>query len=464
MPVGFTAAELAIWTDGQWTGNEPRKIRGISKDTRTIRRGDIYIALKGENFDGHEFVDIAAAKGASGLIVSSESGLQSMTGLRSSVPMLVVSDTRKALIAAAREYREKVDPYVIGVTGSAGKSTVKEMIIQMLATTYRTAGTTGNYNNDIGLPLSILAMEIDTEKAVFEIGTNHPGEILRLARIMRPNCAIVTNVGPAHIGNFGGLDDIASEKADLVRSLGADGLAVLNLEDEYCEYMTRLAPEDRVFVSGSENADYSFVRIKETGKVLVKENFSGEEVIFSSSLSGRYNLLNSLQAIAAARRLGVGWKNIKKAMENFRQLSMRWEEVKMDEISMINDAYNANPLSMRASITAFEEKAVHGDKWLVLGSMAELGTKEQTEHVSLGEFVGEGEWAGVVLVGGCGDLMARGIQTTGYDASRIFVCVNNREAAEILERNIQNGDAVLLKGSRALKLEEVIDRVQDHLE
>ncbi len=472
MDIRYTAGDLALWSGGEWVSLQPPRVVGFSKDTRTLNKNDLYVAIQGEKYDGHDFVGDALRKRACGAIVNrawfqasldSESGDQSDVKLRGS-PLLVVDDTRAALLDIARGYREKVDPDIIAVTGSAGKSTVKEMTAQILESSFETASTLGNWNNDIGLPMSILKMDRATERGVFELGTNHPGEIADLCSILKPDWGVVTNVGPVHIEFFDSVEAIADEKSDLLRSLPEDGVSVLNADDDYYDLVKQAATEKVITVSESKNTDYNYVIIEGTGKVLVKEVFSGEEMLFSPVVPGRHNIINALMAVAIARGQNVGWKRIKAALENYKPMSMRWEKVKMGDITMINDAYNANPLSMRASISAFEDEAVDGDKWLVLAGMSELGRMQSSEHVRLGEYVGEGNWGGVVLIGGFGDMISRGIETTGYDSDRIYMCVNNAEAAEVLEKNIDNGDAVLLKASRSMKLEEIMETVQMHLE
>jgi UDP-N-acetylmuramoyl-tripeptide--D-alanyl-D-alanine ligase len=220
----YTATELAAWCTGQWSPAPPPEIAGVTQDTRTIQSGHLYVALKGKNHDGHDFLDQAFIKGAAGAVVSEE---HSDAGTAEH-PVLCVEDTARALREMAAAYRDKVNPHIIAVTGSAGKSTVKEMTAAMTERKGPTARTRGNWNNDIGLPLSLLAMPAGTQFGVFEIGMNHPGEIENLCRILKPSWGIVTNIGPVHMEFFKSIDDIAREKASLLRSLPADGTAFIN--------------------------------------------------------------------------------------------------------------------------------------------------------------------------------------------------------------------------------------------
>ncbi|MDP6847433.1 MAG: Mur ligase family protein, partial [Kiritimatiellia bacterium] len=208
----YTGEELAVWTGGEWSPSVPNQVRGISHDTRTLQAGDVYLAVKGETHDGHDFLAEAFKQGAVGAVVASQSGLE---GCEES-PLLVVEDTSAALQDMASAYRLKVNPHIVAVTGSAGKSTVKEMTASMLSTAGPTARTRGNWNNDIGLPLSLLAMEADTRYGVFEVGMNHEGEIAQLCRILKPSWGIVTNIGPVHMEFFKSIEGIAEEKSSLL--------------------------------------------------------------------------------------------------------------------------------------------------------------------------------------------------------------------------------------------------------
>ncbi|OVE75866.1 hypothetical protein BVX97_03405 [bacterium E08(2017)] len=463
MKVGYSAEELANWSGGEWRPNAPKKISGISKDTRSLSKDNIYIALKGEKYDGHVFLGDASDKGAAGLIVT-RSYVDSVSDISSDkCPILIVDDTRMALCDMAREYRRKVNPVMIGITGSAGKSTVKEMIAQILSKEFDTASTKGNWNNDIGLPMSLLRMETSSEKGVFEVGMNHPGEIGALCGILIPDWGVVTNIGPVHIGFFDSVEAIAEEKSSLLKALPKTGTAVLNMDDEYFGTLKAAVKSNLLTVSSGNDSDYTYVIIEQTGKVLVKEKFSGEEMIYKPTVPGVHNIINAMMAVAVARGQGAGWDSIRSALEEFESLPMRWEEIQAGGIRFINDAYNANPLSMKASIGAFEEEPAKGGKWLVLSGMKELGRMERIEHVQLGEYVGEGDWAGIVVVGSSGEMIARGIRTTGFAQAKLHVCAANDGAVQVLENNLQKGDAVLLKASRGMRLEEVVEVLKEKL-
>jgi UDP-N-acetylmuramoyl-tripeptide--D-alanyl-D-alanine ligase len=342
----FEAAELARWSGGAWTPFYPGDIDGVSSDTRTLEKGNLYFALTGNRFDGHTFVEEAFGKGASGAVVASH---WTPSEKAQKLPLLLVEDTSKALRDVAAAYREKLAPKIVAITGSAGKSTVKEMTAQILSTTLPTACTKGNWNNDIGLPLSLLAMESSTRVGVFETGTNHPGELAMLCRLLKPNWGVVTNVGPVHLEFFGSVEAIADEKATLLRRLPSDGVAVLNRDDAFFDYFRSAASGPVLTVSMQRNADYVCRdRNPSSGEATLEETASRETFALKMPLRGEHNIANAMLAIAVARSFGVSWDHIGDAMKNYSSLPMRWQEKRIDGVMLINDAYNANPMSMRS--------------------------------------------------------------------------------------------------------------------
>lgn len=444
--------DLASWSGGVWEPAEPARIDGVSNDTRTIGPGMLYVALKGERFDGHDFVGSAFAKGASAALVARD-----YAGT-SGGPLLRVADTGDALRRIAQGYASQVGPELVVITGSAGKSTAKEMIAQILARQFATAWTRGNWNNDIGLPLSLLVMEPGTRIGVFEVGTNHPGEIAGLCRLVKPTWGVITNVGPVHIEFFGTEQAIAEEKGMVLRALPRHGTAVLNRDDKFFDYWRSITPCHVVAVSLAGDADY-VCRERGDVRVVVEECRTGERVAFRPSVPGAHNVTNAMMAIAVARGHGVPWDTIRAGLEGFRQLPMRWEECLADEVRLINDAYNANPVSMRAALNTFAELPCPGRRWVVLSGMLELGEHEAAEHAALGAFAAAGPWHGVVTVGRLGALIADAARAAGLDAGRLFPCSSNEVAADLLRRELRGGDAVLFKASRGMRLEEIVQRL-----
>lgn len=460
----FTFLELSDWTGGEWSNTlQAGHLGGVSNDTRSIEKGSIYIAIRGENHDGHDFVEDAFKKGSVAAIVDRK-WFEAQSGLKAAVctgrNILIVDDTRKALRDMALGYRIKIGAEIIGVTGSAGKTTVKEMTAKVLSASFPTACTKGNWNNDIGLPLSMLSMDKRTRMGVFEVGTNHPGELTYLCSMLQPVCGVVTNVGPVHIEFFESVEAIAREKAVLLECLPAHGAAVLCVDNDYNEILASRAKCRIITVSLNGDADYRYLGKCAGDNIEIQERSSGDKFTYRMQLPGRHNIVNAMMAIAVGRYYGVEWDCIKSALEEFKSLPMRWEKMAVGGLKIINDAYNANPISMRAAIRAFEEEKAEGEKWLVLAGMKELGAMARQEHISLGEFVGEGSWKGVVLIGEYGEMMATGVESTGYEESNIYKCSDNSDAVKVLKNNTQGGDVVLFKASRGMRLEEIINQLK----
>ena len=449
----FSGESLAAWTDGEWKPSPPTSpVEGISTDTRSLLPGNVYVALEGENFDGHDFVQEAFDKGAIGTVV--RSGSQSCSD--EAGRQLYVRDTLTALRDLAMGYRKEVGPRIVAITGSVGKSTVKEMTASMLCTALPTASTIGNWNNHVGVPLSVLAMERTTEVGVFEVAMSRPGEIAHLCELLEPSCGIVTNVGAAHLESFDSVADILQEKCELLRCLPADGIAVLCLDNE-CHETMRSAVSGRVItVSTRADADYTCVNgLDDNGTVNILEKKSGDRVDIRMPVPGEHNVRNAMMAIATAREYEVGWDGIRSGLRAYCPLPMRWAEETVGGVVLINDAYNANPMSMRAALDTFAAMHLDGRKWLVLADMRELGDTALEEHIELGRLIAGGEWDGLLTVGEMALNIAAGAEEAGYEGDRVVRCMACRDAAEALFKLASEGDAVLLKASRAMHLEDV---------
>jgi UDP-N-acetylmuramoyl-tripeptide--D-alanyl-D-alanine ligase len=453
----YSSSELAQWSGGQWEGAPPDSVEGVATDTRALKDGTLYVALKGARFDGHDFVRRAFEAGARAALVR-EDWPAAGPG-----PWLRVADTGAGLLRMAAGYRLALRPQIVAVTGSAGKSTVKELTAQVLAGSLPTARTRGNWNNEIGLPLSVLAMGRDTRVGVFEVGISHPGEMRPLCDVLKPTWAIVTNVGPAHAAFFGSLEAIAEEKAWVLRGLPADGVAVLNSDGGHYELLRRASPARVITVALEDRGapDYfCATRDPRRDEAVIVERATGERVLLRIPLPGAHQVSNVMQSVAVARGLGVGWDAIRAALAGYSALPMRWEETLVGGIVVVNDAYNANPLSMRAALRAFAERSMQGGKWLLLGGMLELGDREQEEHVALGRAVAGGQWEGLIAVGPHGEWIARGAEDGGMNRQRVFRCRDNREAAGVAAEKVPHGDALLLKASRGMRLEEIIEELR----
>lgn len=453
MPI-FDPQLIAQWTGGRWLSPPPALLEGISIDSRTLTPGALFVAIRGTNFDGHSFLQQAFANGAAGAVV--RAGTPPLAGAK---PLLCVADPERALQSMAAAYRRQTGILVLAITGSVGKTTVKEMVADVLASRFATARTRGNWNNSIGLPLSLLNMEPSMRMGVFEVGTNHPGELSSLCEILQPDWGIVTTIAPVHLEYFKSLEGVVQEKSVLLKSLPADGTALLRSDDPWFESLQAAAPGRARTVALSGDADYQAVAGRAAnGMAEVLEKASGERFAFRMPLPGPHQLVNAMFAIAVGRAYGLAWDAIRPPLEGYRSQPMRWECQSMGGVLVVNDAYNANPVSMAAAIQTFAALPVQGRKWLVLAGMLELGSEEAAAHHDLGRTIAQaGSWAGLIVVGALGELIAESAAKHGMDADRIFRCPDHAAAAQRLLREVFAGDAVLFKASRGQRLEKVLD-------
>lgn len=448
----FDADLIAQWTGGQWLSPVPVCIRGVSIDSRSVSAGNLFVAIRGVRYDGHGFVRQAFEKGAVAAVVCNDDLPMNGTG-----PLLYVQDTAQALRDMATAYRRRIGPSMIAVTGSVGKTTVKEMVADVLATRLSTARTCGNWNNDIGLPLSLLNMDASAQAGVFEVGTNHPGELQPLCDVLLPDWGLVTAIAPVHMEFFKSVEGIVEEKSLLLKSLPPGGTAVLRSDDEWYDRLRAAAPCRVLTVSLAGDADYQGIPpVAWCGTAQVIEQAGGERFSFKMPLPGRHQLVNALFAVAVGRDYGLTWEEIRGALEGYQSQPMRWECRSLNGITVVNDAYNANPVSMAAALRTFAEMPVCGQKWLVLAGMLELGPGEIAAHEFLGRSVAQGAWNGLIVVGMLGDIIASAAEKAGMDAARVFRCRDHAEAARRLSREARSGDAVLLKASRGQCLEQVL--------
>jgi len=415
--IQFSAAECSGWVCKPWKNSDKNfPILGVSHDTRTINPGELYIAIKGATHDGHNFVRQAVEKGAAGLIVDRE------FPMFATVPQMVVPDTMQALWALAAGVRSRWAGTVVGITGSVGKTTVKELIASVLAQKGTVCKTRGNWNNEIGLPLSMLAADRNADFFVFELGMNHPGEINRLASLLKPDWAVLTDIGKAHIEFFQNLEGIAEEKASL---LAHAGNALLDETSEWFELF----------------------RSKCNGRIVT---FGKEPFTFTAPLPGEHMICNARRAAALGLALGLSHETVQSGLSAFQPAPMRWERTMHNGITFINDAYNANPLSMRAALTTFAGLPCDGRKFAVLGGMRELGEATETEHRELGQFIDQLKLDCIITIGKAGaQIVCNGMP--GLDKPA---------AVDILRSHLRSGDMVLFKASRGERLETILEEVK----
>ncbi len=455
-PQVFDAAAFAAWAGGDAQAL-PAAFRGVTQDTRQVTPGCLYVALRGERFDGHDFVEQGFQKGAAAALVE-----RTWLAPKEAAgwPLIRVADTRRALAEAARAWRLRQTARIVGITGSSGKTTVKEMTAALCGGGGPVCATRGNLNNEVGLPLSLLTLGAETAYGIFEAGTNHPGEIAALAEVMRPEIALISSIGCAHIEHFGSLEAIALEKSELLRALPSDGAAVLCRETSCFERLAARAAAPVVTTSlVTREADYYGEPLDlSVGRVRVSERATGEQIELRSGLPGDHNASNLVLAFAAARTAGVSAAAAAKGLARMVLPGMRWAVSERGGVTVVNDAYNANPQSMRAVLHTFMQMPCGGRRIAVLGDMLELGAHTEVLHRELGCVVAELAPDALVAVGSdTARYVADEAVKRGYPAARVTCCADAADAAATVSALARAGDSVLLKASRGMRLERILD-------
>ncbi len=421
---------------------------GVSKDTRDIRPGDLYVALKGERFDGHQFVAEANLSGAVGALVSDDLSLD--------VPQVQVDDTRVALGQLAAHWRRQFGGKLIGITGSNGKTSVKEMCSKILSDHVGASAvlaTKGNLNNDIGLPMTLLELTGQHQFAVVEMGANHVGEIDYLTKIACPDVALVNNAGPAHLEGFGSLENIAKAKAEIYNGLSDDGIAVLNKDDAFAPFWQDYC---------SEMKTVSFSMLDESADVYAKhiegdryQIIAGvEKAELTLNVPGKHNVMNALAAVAVTYSLGLSLQAIVSSLSAFENIQGRLTARRSAlGFQVIDDTYNANPLSVAAAIEVLAAMSGQGNTVLVLGDMAELGKDADRLH---GEMGSKAKSAGIDALYATGRLSENAVDAFGEGG---FYFKNKNELIKALKKKLTADAVVLVKGSRSAAMEEVVERI-----
>jgi UDP-N-acetylmuramoyl-tripeptide--D-alanyl-D-alanine ligase len=439
-------AELARLAGGVLSGANAG-FGAVLSDSRALVPGALFVALRGERFDGHQFVPEAQRQGAAGALVERRVAV--------SLPQVIVPDALAALTAFAAAWRSDFAGTVVGITGSNGKTTVKEMTGAILACEGPTLVTRGNLNNHIGVPLTLCRLEASHRYAVIEMGANHQREIAHLASVAQPDVGLVINAGPAHLEGFGGLDGVAKGKGEMFEALGIDGTAVINADDRYAAFWHGLARRaGRVITFGMrERADFSAHDVRGRGA----DDGVGMEFQLVTpagrraarlALAGEHNVMNALAAAAAAYAAGAGLDAIVEGLGRMRAVSGRLEIKPLPGgARLIDDSYNANPGSVCAGLRALG--AIGGPHWLVLGEMRELGEESAQLHAEIGEFARQG---GVARLFAVGDDARHAVEAFGTGATW-FASVE--DLIEALRAELASGVTVLVKGSRSNRLERV---------
>ena len=433
---------------------------GISTDSRTINKGELYFALQGSRFDGHHYALEALDKEAAGVVVEEEKARDIRWNGHQSKAIILVRDTVQALGDLARERRRKYQTPVVALTGSNGKTTSKEMIAACLETSFSVLKNRGNWNNLIGLPLTLLRLTEKERVVVLEMGMNVPGEIRRLTEIAEPDVGLITNIQKVHLEGLGSLERVKEEKGELFRRMKKDGTIVVNCDDSRVVGQAKEFSGQKITFGIEKPSDVMAGEIrlrgiKGTSFTLI---FEGEETEILLPLLGRQFVPDALSAVAIAALFGIDLERVKEVLEHFRSAPMRMEVIPLQNgKTLINDAYNANPGSIEMALETLAEVKGGGRAIAVLGDMLELGSFAEEAHLQLGRRVGElsldfllamGEWAPVVV--------ASAIRH-GIEPERTRVLESHGDAISLLRRVMQEGDWVLIKGSRRMAMEKVVE-------
>jgi len=443
----MTLKEIAHIVQGKLLGADS-EISGVCIDTRSLVVGDLYIALQGEQFDGHDFTGQAKELGASALLVAKQ--------VESDLAQIIVADTRFALAELSGAVRNKVRTKVCGITGSNGKTTVKEMVAAILKVNYQVLFTQGNFNNDIGVPLTLLRLQKADQYAVIEMGANHVGEIAYTGQYVRPDVAVITNVGAAHIEGFGSVQGVAQAKSEIIQSLPEQGIAVLNADDAFFSQWCEVAGQRQVISFGiNEPADISannIVASSSADQFCTQFNLAiGEQHrTISLALAGEHNVKNALAASAACSALGVDIEQIQQGLQKVKAVNGRLQLSKAGRgYQVINDTYNANPESLAAALAVLKHCA--GDMWLVLGEFGELGDDSEVLHYEMGKVI---KATGVQRLFVTGALSENTVKAFGAGGQYFE---QQKDLIAALQQEITANVVVLVKGSRAQRMENVVN-------
>lgn len=421
-------------------------------DSRKVNKGDIFFAIKGENFDAHKFVDNVLENGAGLVIVHKEEEYKSFSEDSS---IVLVEDTKKALLDLASFYIDTLDIKVVGITGSTGKTSTKDLIAAALSEKYKVFKTKGNFNNDIGMPLMILELNKDYEVAILEMGMSNLGEIETLARVAKPDIAVITNIGTSHMENLKTRDNILKAKLEITTLFNENNVLIVNGENDK---LHDLESNNYKIVKIGTESDYNFkgCRIiinKDNIEFSVKENGRAIDQTIFVPVPGKHNVLNSLLAVAVARHLGVSYEEIAEGIKNLEATSMRLDVIKHEGYTIINDAYNASTDSMIAALEVL--KTYEGRKIAVLGTMKELGEESPKAHEEVAKYAKDSKVDMLITLGEFNSDFEAGFGSENFKA---FDSIE--DIVHYLKQNLKDGDVLLVKASRSMKFENIINELQ----
>jgi len=453
----LTLSQIAEFARASFSsGDGTVLIRKISTDSRTLKRGELFVALRGENFDGHDFVQAAAKAGAAGAIV--ESNWKGT--LPETFALIRTEDALQAYQELAANYRRSLSLKVVAITGSNGKTSTKDFAAAVLARRFQVTKTEGNFNNHVGLPRTILEATSRDEVAVWEIGMNHPGEVAALARLAMPDVAIITNIGVAHIEFMKSREAIAAEKGALAEAVGAQGTVILNADDPFTESMAKRT-RGKVLLAGTTAGT---IRASE-----ITQSESGTDFTILEGahrcraqlpVPGLHMVQNALLAVAAGRAFGLSLEDCAAGLVAAPLTKARLQIKEIQGVRFLDDSYNANPDSMKAALRTLVELDADGKRVAVLGEMRELGSESEQDHREIGETAAALKVDHLITIGNVAATIAQAAEHAGLEKS--VAVRSTSEAADFLRKIAEPGDLVLIKGSRAARTEEVIEQFRLH--
>lgn len=450
----LTLKKIAESCGAKIQGNADGAVKGISTDSRTAGAGDLFVAVAGEKFDGHQFIDEVAAKGVVAIVA--EQGKVAAGWKR--CPLILVPNTRLAYGQIAAAYRQGFDIPVTAVAGSNGKTTTKELIASVLAQKFSTLKSEASFNNDIGVPATLLKLTAKHQAAVLEVGTNHPGELAPLVKLIQPRFGVITSIGREHLEFFGDLVGVAQEEGTLAELLPADGRLFVNVDSPWMEHILRRATCPVVKVSQREKGDWSgkLARSDINGSEIEvsapKEEFNG---IYRIPLLGRHQITNALLALAIGAELGLSPAELKRGLAECPVPKMRLQVSERKGVTVLDDSYNANADSMLAALQTLVDLPCNGRRMAVIGDMAELGSSAAAAHAEVGRHAADLKIDGLLAVGRMGQVTASAAKVGGIPL--VKECADTEVAAAELKQWLQPGDLLLVKASRSSRVERVLE-------
>jgi UDP-N-acetylmuramoyl-tripeptide--D-alanyl-D-alanine ligase len=434
------------------SGDGTAVINKVSTDSRTIKPGELFVALRGENFEGHDFVAASARAGGTGALVD----LQWVGNVPNNFALLRATDTLQAYQTLAANYRRSLAMKVLAITGSNGKTSTKDFAAAVLARRFRVTKTEGNFNNHVGLPRTILEATSEDEVAVWEIGMNHPGEIAALSKIAAADAAIITNIGVAHIEFMGSREAIALEKGALAEAIEPQGTVVLNADDPFTEGIAART-RAKVVLAGTTGGAVRAIEIRQSAEGSEFTIVEGAHRCRAQlPVAGSHMVQNALLAVAAGRAFGLSIEECAAGLAAAPLTKARLQIKEINGVQFLDDSYNANPDSMKAALRTLVELDTEGKRIAVLGEMRELGAESERAHREVGETAATLGVNQLITIGDTAELIAEGARTAGLD--KVSSVRSTAEAAKLLGEIAEPGDLVLIKGSRAARTEEVIEQ------